>query len=247
MWGAIAFASNDRSTTSDSEGNNQMSEKPEIDFPGGEPPADLEVTDLAVGDGAEARAGRQVLVHYVGVDFETGEEFDSSWNRGEPIKFPLQRPDPGLAGRDPRHEGRRPAPARRARPTRVRRRPAAATGSRARPSSSSSTCSTWADRADTARAMAESKTERLLQVVLCLTQSRRYVTKDQLRDAIPDYAACPTAEAFERMFERDKNELRELGIPLETGSTGVVDDDPGYRIDRDAYALPPLHAHAATS
>jgi proteasome accessory factor B len=92
--------------------------------------------------------------------------------------------------------------------------------------------------------MAESKTERLLQVVLCLTQSRRFVTRDQLRQAIPDYAACPTSEAFERMFERDKNELRELGIPLETSSTGGLDDDPGYRIDRDTYGLPPLHLTA---
>jgi proteasome accessory factor B len=88
--------------------------------------------------------------------------------------------------------------------------------------------------------MAESKTERLLQLVLCLTQSGRYVTKDQLRAAVPDYAECPTVDAFERMFERDKNELRELGIPLQTGPAGVLDDDPGYRIDRDAYALPPL-------
>jgi proteasome accessory factor B len=88
------------------------------------------------------------------------------------------------------------------------------------------------------------KAERLLQVVLCLTQSRRYVTKDQLRHAIPDYEACPTTEAFERMFERDKNELREMGIPLETGPAGMAtlaDDDPGYRIDHDTYALPPLH------
>jgi proteasome accessory factor B len=78
-------------------------------------------------------------------------------------------------------------------------------------------------------------------VVLCLSQGRRYVTKDQLRQVIPDYAACPTTDAFERMFERDKNELRELGVPLETGAPGVVDDDPGYRIDREAYALPTLH------
>ncbi len=89
--------------------------------------------------------------------------------------------------------------------------------------------------------MAESKTERLLQVVLCLTQSRRFVSKDQLRSAIPDYAATRTTEAFERMFERDKNELRELGIPLETGGVAGIDDDPGYRIDRDSYGLPPLH------
>jgi proteasome accessory factor B len=88
--------------------------------------------------------------------------------------------------------------------------------------------------------MADSKTERLLQVVLCLTQSRRFVTKDQLRQAIPDYASTSSNEAFERMFERDKNELRELGIPLETVSAGAIDDDPGYRIDQEAYGLPPL-------
>jgi proteasome accessory factor B len=89
--------------------------------------------------------------------------------------------------------------------------------------------------------MADSKTERLLQVVLCLSQSRRFVTKDQLRGAIPDYSGTPTVEAFERMFERDKNELRELGIPLETAAASGVDDDPGYRIDRNSYGLPPLH------
>jgi len=64
--------------------------KPEIDFPGGEPPVDLVITDMIVGDGTEAVAGGQVEVHYVGVDFETGEEFDSSWGRGESIEFPLR-------------------------------------------------------------------------------------------------------------------------------------------------------------
>ncbi len=88
--------------------------------------------------------------------------------------------------------------------------------------------------------MAQNKTERLLQVVLCLSQGRRSVSREQLRRAIPDYTACPSDEAFERMFERDKNELRELGIPLETsGEPG--DEEVGYRIDRDAYALPDLH------
>lgn len=67
-----------------------MSDKPEIDFPGGETPTDLQFSDVVVGDGPEAVAGAQVLVHYVGVDFDSGEEFDSSWNRGEPIRFPLQ-------------------------------------------------------------------------------------------------------------------------------------------------------------
>ena len=66
-----------------------MTEKPEIDFPEGPPPTELEVTDLAVGEGAEAKAGSQVSVHYVGVAHSTGEEFDASYNRGEPLDFPL--------------------------------------------------------------------------------------------------------------------------------------------------------------
>ena len=64
-------------------------EKPEIDFPGGEPPADLEIKDLWEGDGEVAQAGDFVKVHYVGVAFSTGEEFDASWNRGTPLDFQL--------------------------------------------------------------------------------------------------------------------------------------------------------------
>lgn len=65
-------------------------EPPVIDFPVGDPPTDLVIRDITVGDGAEAVAGAKVLVHYVGVDFATGEEFDSSWARAEPISFPLR-------------------------------------------------------------------------------------------------------------------------------------------------------------
>ncbi|GAB7189581.1 FKBP-type peptidyl-prolyl cis-trans isomerase [Kineococcus sp. NUM-3379] len=78
--------------------------KPEIDFPGGEPPTDLEITDLETGDGPEAVPGSTVVTHYVGVAFSTGEEFDASWNRGEPLEFPLGRGmviqgwDQGIAG-----------------------------------------------------------------------------------------------------------------------------------------------------
>jgi peptidylprolyl isomerase len=64
-------------------------EKPEVDFPGGEPPAALQVTDIWEGQGPEATAGDTVKVHYVGVAFSTGEEFDSSWNRGDPLQFRL--------------------------------------------------------------------------------------------------------------------------------------------------------------
>ena len=66
-----------------------MTEKPEIDFPEGPPPADLEITDLTEGSGAEAAAGNTVSVHYVGVAHSTGEEFDASYNRGDPLRFRL--------------------------------------------------------------------------------------------------------------------------------------------------------------
>lgn len=64
-------------------------EKPEIDFPEGPVPTDLVKEDLWLGDGAEAKAGDYVKVHYVGVAFSTGEEFDASWNRGTPLEFQL--------------------------------------------------------------------------------------------------------------------------------------------------------------
>ena len=63
--------------------------KPEVDFPDGEPPKELEITEIWEGDGPEAKAGDTVEVHYVGVAYSTGEEFDASWNRGEPLRFRL--------------------------------------------------------------------------------------------------------------------------------------------------------------
>lgn len=63
--------------------------KPEVDFPEGPPPTDLQVTDLTTGTGAEATAGNIVQVHYVGVAYSSGEEFDSSWDRGDALAFPL--------------------------------------------------------------------------------------------------------------------------------------------------------------
>jgi peptidylprolyl isomerase len=63
--------------------------KPEIDFIEGPAPTELVITDLVVGDGAEAAPGATVDVHYVGVDYETGEQFDASWDRGASIQFPL--------------------------------------------------------------------------------------------------------------------------------------------------------------
>ena len=89
--------------------------------------------------------------------------------------------------------------------------------------------------------MAVPRTERLLNLVICLLASTRYVAKEQVRTAVPQYAECASDEAFERMFERDKDDLREMGIPLETGSNDVLfDDEIGYRIPREAYALPDI-------
>src|SRR3712207_4003850 len=64
-------------------------DKPEIDFPEGPPPSDLEITEVTEGAGPEATSGATVSVHYVGVAHSTGEEFDASYNRGEPLQFRL--------------------------------------------------------------------------------------------------------------------------------------------------------------
>ena len=64
-------------------------ERPQIDKPEGDIPFDLGLEDVVVGDGAEAMSGHKVSVHYVGVAFSTGEEFDASWNRGQTFEFKL--------------------------------------------------------------------------------------------------------------------------------------------------------------
>ena len=69
--------------------------KPEVDFPEGPAPSSLEITDLVIGEGVEAQHGGTVDVHYVGVEFESGEEFDSSWDRGQSARFPLDALIPG--------------------------------------------------------------------------------------------------------------------------------------------------------
>jgi peptidylprolyl isomerase len=63
--------------------------KPAVAAPAGEPPADLVVDDLEVGTGDEAQAGRNVEVHYVGVAWSTGDQFDASWDRGQSFTFRL--------------------------------------------------------------------------------------------------------------------------------------------------------------
>ena len=66
-----------------------MADRPVITIPEGPAPAELEIVDEVVGDGAEATVGSRVVVHYVGVAWSTGREFDASWNRGDTFDFRL--------------------------------------------------------------------------------------------------------------------------------------------------------------
>jgi proteasome accessory factor B len=88
---------------------------------------------------------------------------------------------------------------------------------------------------------AQVKTERLLNLVMALLATRMPLSKARIRAAVPQYRMTASDEAFDRMFERDKDELRELGIPLVTAVIDpVFDDELGYRIDKREYALPEI-------
>jgi len=89
-------------------------------------------------------------------------------------------------------------------------------------------------------AVSAKKTERLLNLVICLLATRRFLSVQDIRSAVPGYEQ-DSEESFRRMFERDKEELRELGIPLETGTNSAAhEDEPGYRIARRDYELPEI-------
>ena len=83
-----------------------------------------------------------------------------------------------------------------------------------------------------------------MNLVIALLSTRTFITADRIRQVVAGYADSPSDEAFSRMFERDKNELRDLGIPLETGRVSQFDPTEGYRINRDAYALPAVELTA---
>jgi proteasome accessory factor B len=92
--------------------------------------------------------------------------------------------------------------------------------------------------------VAISKVERLMNLVIALLSTRTYITADRIRQTVYGYPGDTSDEAFSRMFERDKNELRDLGIPLETGRVSPTDPTEGYRISREAYALPAVELTA---
>jgi peptidylprolyl isomerase len=70
-------------------GATNLNKKPKVTVPSGPAPKQLEEKDLVEGSGAEAKAGDEVTVQYVGVGYDSGEEFDASWDRGEPFTFTL--------------------------------------------------------------------------------------------------------------------------------------------------------------
>ncbi|MEV0070167.1 WYL domain-containing protein [Amycolatopsis sp. NPDC050768] len=85
--------------------------------------------------------------------------------------------------------------------------------------------------------MSTARAERLVNLVLALLSTRQYLTAERIRGIVPGYADAASDEAFFRTFERDKTELRELGIPLETGRNSAFDPVEGYRIARRDYEL----------
>ncbi|GAA3886868.1 WYL domain-containing protein [Saccharothrix violaceirubra] len=85
--------------------------------------------------------------------------------------------------------------------------------------------------------MATARAERLVNLVLCLLSTRQYLTAERIRSIVPGYAEAASDDAFFRMFERDKTELRDLGVPLEVGRSDVFDGIDGYRIARRDYEL----------
>jgi proteasome accessory factor B len=88
--------------------------------------------------------------------------------------------------------------------------------------------------------MTARKSERLLNLLITLLVSRTYVSKDRLREVVEPYREAGD-DAFEKMFERDKEELRSLGIPIEVGYVDrAFEDEPGYRVERSAFELPEI-------
>lgn len=83
-----------------------------------------------------------------------------------------------------------------------------------------------------------------MNLVIALLSTRTFITAERIRETVSGYSDSASDEAFSRMFERDKNELRDLGIPLETGRVSQFDPTEGYRINREAYALPAVELTA---
>ncbi len=95
--------------------------------------------------------------------------------------------------------------------------------------------------ADARTTATAAKTERLLNLVLALLTTRRPLTRSHIRAAVPQYSECTSDAAFGRMFERDKDDLRAIGVPVVTSSIDTWSEvEDGYRVDVEAYPLPDI-------
>ncbi|CAL9383569.1 hypothetical protein SUDANB121_01119 [Nocardiopsis dassonvillei] len=88
--------------------------------------------------------------------------------------------------------------------------------------------------------MSRRKTERQLNLVICLLSTRRHLTAQEIRRTVYGYAEAESEQAFKRMFERDKRELRDSGIPIQVGTGDAISGEEGYRISRADYELPEI-------
>ena len=88
--------------------------------------------------------------------------------------------------------------------------------------------------------MATTKTQRLVNLVLCLRSTREYLSADQIRHSVQGYEDCASDEAFLRRFERDKRALRDVGVPIDQGNSSAAGSPVGYRIAPRDYELPEI-------
>ena len=96
--------------------------------------------------------------------------------------------------------------------------------------------------------MAQRNTERLLNLVIALLATPRYVSREQIRELVAGYARAKTDDAFQRMFERDKEDLRSMGVEIQVGPTDPTTQDmDGYRIRPDDFYLPEIRLTAQES
>ena len=87
--GPAACGKDDKKSDTASQGSVDLTKKPTVDVPAGDPPKTLQSKDIVVGKGAEAASGKKVSVQYVGVSFSTKKQFDTSWGKGSPFSFNL--------------------------------------------------------------------------------------------------------------------------------------------------------------
>jgi peptidylprolyl isomerase len=85
----VVTAGGDDDDGGSTEISTDLSSKPDVPIPDGEPPTELDIIDVVEGDGAEAKAGDTVSVQYVGVNYSNGQQFDASWDSGQPFEFEL--------------------------------------------------------------------------------------------------------------------------------------------------------------